>query len=105
MVEEDAEKLIENIDEDKVLEMLEAESGVETSRANKNRVQKKLLEDLGLFDVDLDDFDLSDELITKVKYLEYVDAESNEQPEFSEEVKQKARERLRELGLEPPDDS
>lgn len=105
MVDKPAEEVIENIDEEKVLEMIDAESKMESSRSNSNRVQKKLLDELGLFDVDLEEFNLSDELVNRIRYLEYVNMESNEQVEASEEAKEEVRERLHELGFELPDDN
>lgn len=96
------EELIRNLDEERLLEMVRNEGRL-AKGANSERVQKKLLDDLGLFDVDLEAFDLSDELENKVRHLEYVDVESREQRELSEEKKRAVRERMRELGFEPSD--
>ena len=104
MVDEKAEEVIRNMDDEKVLEMLETERKKQTS-PDFERAQKKLLDEIGLFDIDLDRFDLSDELERQVLYLKYFDSESDTQHEFSEEVKQRTKERMRELGFEPSDDN
>mgnify|MGYP002763419088 CR=1 FL=1 len=104
MVDKKTEEVIRNLDEKKVLEMLEAE-WTNHRPPDLQREQKKLLYEIGLYDVDLDNFDLSDEIKSKVRYLADYDMESDVQPNFSEEVEQRTRERLRELGLEPPEDN
>ena len=104
MMDENNRKVIENLDEDKLLDMVRSEGRI-AKGANSERVQKKLLDDLGLFDVNLNDFNLSNELENKVRYLKYVDVESSEQRELSENKKQEVRERMRELGFEPSDDN
>jgi len=104
MVNKKAEKVIRNMEDEKVIEMLE---NINESRFSPDfqREQKKLLDEMGLFDIDLDNFDISDKLRNRILHLKYYNAESDVQPEFSEEVKEKTRERMRELGLEPSGDS
>jgi hypothetical protein len=104
MVDEAAEAVIRSMSDETVLEMLAAERTRRRSAVDDRRAQKRLLDDLGLFDVDLDDFDLSDELERQVLYLRHYDMDSDVQPEFSEETKRRTDQRLRELGLDPSRD-
>ncbi|GAB3417191.1 hypothetical protein GCM10027435_15630 [Haloparvum alkalitolerans] len=97
------DRLIEQLDEEKVIGMLDAE-GRAASGAEADRVQKRLLEDLGLFAVDLDDYDLSDDLVNRVRRLKYVNVESDARREYSEETERRVAERMRELGFEPDED-
>lgn len=94
--EDGTEELIRRLDEASVLETLEAESAVASSSETKRRIQKRLLDDLGLFDVGLDGFDLSDDLRNRGEYLKYVNVDSDVSKEYSEEVER----RLRELGFD-----
>lgn len=103
MVDKKAKQVIENLDEKKLLEMVENESRTAKGN-NRERVQKKLLDDLGLFDIDLDDFDFSDKLENRIRRLKYVNMESSEQRELPEDKKREVRERMRELGFEPSND-
>lgn len=102
MVDKETEKRIRNMDEQKLFEMLEAErENVEGLGPNNQRAEKILLDEIGLFDIDFDDFDLSDKLERKILHLQHYNAESDVQPEIVEGTE----ERMRELGFEPTKDN
>ena len=102
MVDEETENLIRDMDEENLFEMLEAEREDQQGRkrgVNALRAEKRLLDELGFFDIDFDDFDLSDKLERKILHLQHYNAESDVQPEILDSTK----ERMRELGLESTD--
>ncbi|WP_276257366.1 hypothetical protein [Haloglomus litoreum] len=98
---ESERELIRQLDDARVVEMLETEGSLTDSDADRTRVQKQLLDDLGLFDIDPAEYDLSDALRNRIEHLRYVNVEGTAQREPSAAVRREVAERLRELGYEP----